>query len=84
MNLGFAGNRQVAIGVGGLLLGAILTVGLIFLDIPKFSILLVLLNIGLLLLVIMKQYLFDSRFLMVSIYVLLGLTFLNNAFSRLT
>ncbi|WP_339147877.1 MULTISPECIES: O-antigen ligase family protein [unclassified Sutcliffiella] len=80
MNLGFAGNRQVAIGVGGLLLGAILTVGLIFLDIPKFSILLVLLNIGLLLLVIMKQYLFDSRFLMVSIYVLLGLTFLNNAF----
>jgi teichuronic acid biosynthesis protein TuaE len=80
MNLGFAGNRQVVIGVGGLLLGAILTVGLIFLDIPKFSILLVLLNIGLLLLVIMKQYLFDSRFLMVSIYVLLGLTFLNNAF----
>ncbi|KMJ59014.1 Teichuronic acid biosynthesis protein TuaE [Bacillus sp. LL01] len=80
MNLGFAGIRQVVIGVGGLLLGAILTAGFIFIDKPNIYIPLVLFNFALLILVILKEYLFDSRFLLVSIYVLLGLTFLNNAF----
>ncbi|WP_404445579.1 O-antigen ligase family protein [Sutcliffiella horikoshii] len=80
MDLGFTGIKQVVIGIVGLLLGAILTIGLIFVDRPNIYIPLVLLNVALLVMVILKEYLIDNRFLMVTIYVLIGATFLNNAF----
>lgn len=79
MSLERFGKMQILIGLVLLAIGSIFTIILLQVG-TKSYVLLFLMMVSLVVLLLLKQYLLDERFLMITIYALLAATFLNNAF----